>query len=235
MTQPRDVLDAAYGLSLKTQPGEVATEDPELLDVIVRTLHAISTIAASVNPTFFGVEGNVTPLADDSGWAEPAEAESIFYVEDPSGEEVVVVRAQEKGLEPHRPGVYSIGRVLKPRGEAQDPDPTTDNLTVYYSKELKSPTTLTDDFDALWDESHDGLVIQQVGLYIAIKDIGSQAPELQEFRRDRNRELARFVRRLENQLSNIRSRFGPFLIRNSQSIVDHRDLLDGALEVSGGG
>lgn len=234
MTPPRDILDAAYGLSLKTQPTEVATEDPELLNLIGRTLQALSTIAASVNPTFFGVEAAQSGNGS-GGWDEPSDSESIFYVENPSGEEVVVVRVQEKGLEPHRPGVYSIGRTLKPRGETPDPDPTTDSLTVYYSKELSKPATLSEEIDSAWDESHDDLLIQQVGLYIATKDIGSQAPELQEIRRNRNRELARFVRRLENHLSNLRSRFGSFLVRNSQSIVDHRDLMDGALEVSGGG
>lgn len=234
MTTPQELIDASYGYSLKTQPQETATENPELRRVIGRSLQALSTIAASVNPTFFGVEATVSPNSGNTGWDEPDDAESIFYVEDASGEEVITVPVHEKGLEPQRPGVYTMGRTMKPRGESNDPDPSADNLTVFYAKELAFPPDLVTDLDAAWDESHDELLIQQLAIYIATKDIGSQAMELEVFRAERNRELSRFIRRLENQMSNVRSRFGPFVLRNDQSVVNHIDLMDRSA-VGGGG
>lgn len=226
----QDILDDAYGLSLKTQPDDVATPHPELTGSIFRSLQALYTIAASVNPTFFGAEQNASAPGAGNGWTKPTDAESIFYVEDPAGDEVITVRIGEWAVEPERPKVYSLGGELRTVGEAPDPDPSADALRIFYAKEpTPAPTATTDPIPAEFPESHSQILVYQVGMYIATKDIGSQAEELQVIRQERNAALSRFIRKLELDLSNVRTQFQSATYAESQSIVSHRALLDGAV------
>lgn len=231
----QDVLDDAYGLSLKTQPDDVATAHPELTGAIFRSLQALYTIAASVNPTFFGSETNETAPGANNGWPKPADAESIFYVEDPAGDEVITVRIGEWEVEPERPKVYSLGGELHTVGGTPDPDPATDALRIFYATgPSPAPTAVSDALPGDFPESHAQILVYQVGMYIATKDIGSQGEELQVIRRERDAALSRFIRRLELDLANVRSQFQQATYAESQSIVSHRALLDGAVGAADG-
>lgn len=230
-----DIIDDAYGLSLKTQPGQTATEHPELTGVVFRTLEAVYCIAASVNPTFFGKTTTIAAPGAGSPYPEPSDAESIFYMENDTDDgEVVTVRLEEKDEEEGVGRVYSLGRNLHSVGAAQDPDPANDGLNVWYSaRPTTEPAAVTDNLPADWATQFNNLLIYQVGIYIATKDIGSQAEEAGLLQQERNKELARFIRSLENRLANVRTRFQSRIVTDTQSIVSHRELLSGALGVEG--
>lgn len=234
MATYEDIMDDAYGYSSKIEPGILATEHPELTGVIFRSLEALYSIAASINPTFFGAQATVANPGAGSPWPEPTSAETIFYIES-GGDEVVVVRLQEQSdVDPGSPKVYSLGRELHTVGGTEDPDPATDDLEVYYADGPgTAPTAETDNLPPSWDEGHNELLVLQVVNYLATKDMGSMQDELTVFRQERNRELARYVRHLENHLANIRSRFGGRIPINTQSIVTHRQMLDGQLQAGG--
>lgn len=230
----QDIIDDAWGLSSKNQPGETATAHPELTGVIHRTLKAIYMIAASVNPPFFGAKSSVSP--NNPGWTVPTEAELVFHIEDPSGAEVITVRYDERDTDTEKPAVYQLGRDVYPAGNANDPDDSGsgDDLTFFFAQGPGSaPTAASDSLPATWDDSHAELLVLQTGIYLARKDMGGRQGELQALRADRDKELLRFIRKLENYNANIVSRFSGRKLVNTESVVNHRELLTGA--ISGGG
>ena len=80
-TTPTDLIEAAYAKSMKNNPGQIATETTELLQVVIRMLRKFYSIAARVNPLYFADTEAVAPTADGSGWERPEGAESIFRIE----------------------------------------------------------------------------------------------------------------------------------------------------------
>lgn len=226
-----EIINDAWGLSTKNVPGQTASEHPELTGVIHRSLKALYTIAASVNPTFFGAQQSVAGAS--GSWTVPARAEMVFYVEDPDGDEVIVVRYDERDADPKKPAVYQLGSEVYPAGNTPDPDPASDALTFFYAEDPgTAPGAKTDSLPSSWDDSHANLLVLQTGIYLARKDSGPRQGELEALAQERNRELARFIRKLENFQSNLVSRFGGRTIANTESVISHRELLSGAI---GGG
>jgi len=80
-TTPTDLIEAAYAKSMKNNPGQIATETTELLQVVVRMLRKFYSIAARVNPLYFADTEVVAPTASGDGWTRPEGAESIFRIE----------------------------------------------------------------------------------------------------------------------------------------------------------
>ncbi len=218
---PRQILQAAYATSAKNQPGVIADEATELLGVVNRTLGAFYTISIQFDPTYFGTKSSV---AESSGsWAEPEDAASIFYLEQDSNQkEVVVVLIEERDAEPDSPSVYALGRTLYAAGGGQDP---VGNITMYYTKEPTNASNLDTALDASWDEAHNELLIQEVALYLAIKD--GRTEEYPGLLGRRNAELARLILKLEVHYQTLRTQFPLRREINSQSFVGPTDLLSG--------
>lgn len=226
-----EIINAAWGLSTKNVPGKTASEHPELTGVVHRSLKAVYQIAASINAPFFGAQQSVA--GSGGSWTIPTRAEQVFYIENPSGDEVIVVRYDERDVDTQKPAVYQLGLEVFPAGNTPDPDPAADELLFFYAEDPgAAPTGVTDSLPTSWDDSHEDLLILQVGIYLARKDSGPRQGELQALIGERDRELARFVRKVESFQSNIVSRFPGRRISNTESIVSHRELLSGAI---GGG
>lgn len=229
----QELIDRAYGHSTKNVPSEIATEDPELLLLAHRIFQALYTIGAALSPGYYGEE-LVQSGNGAGGWDQPTDADAIFYMEDPSGAEVVVVPIDEKDAEPAKPSVYSIGQVFKPADPSGtvDPDPTGDSLTIYHTVPPTEPTQLADSTPAEYPDNHLDLPILQVALYLTRKDLGGRGNEFQALSTQRNRELARYVTMLQNRLPMMRSRFSSPQVVKDRSLVSFRELLTGAI---GGG
>lgn len=217
---PQDVLNQAYAKSLKNQPGFIANEATELLAQVNRALRALYSIAASINPTFFGKSADMSEAGQT--WLEPDDAESVYYMEEKSGgAEVIVVPVNEQDVEPGKKAVYSVGRVFR----ASSTNPPSAVVTAYYSKKSEIAASLSTPLDQTWDEGHNELLVLELALFLAIKD--GRAEELGGLAQQRNMELRRFVTRLEHHLANIRSRFGPAIAITSPATLTYSELLLG--------
>jgi hypothetical protein len=201
-TTVQDVLNQAYAKSLKNQPGLIANEPVELLGQVNRIMRSIYSMAASINPTFFG---KTAQMSEASGtWVEPDDSESVYYLtQDSDDAEVIVVPIDEQDAEPGELAVYSLGRVF----QASSSNPPAATLNVWYSKKADVETALADQLDQSWDEAYNELLVLEVAIFLAIKD--GRQEEVPGLIQQRNLELRRFQLRLEHHLANIRSRWGP--------------------------
>jgi len=197
----QQILDFAYAKSLKNQPTKIANEAVELLEQVNRTMAVLYSFAAGINPTFFGKKATMTVAT--LTWPEPTDSEAIYYMEQ-GANEVVVVPVDEQDLEPGKLQVTSYGRTFYAASTAP---PTANDIDAYYAKKADVEVSLSDNLDTTWDEGHNELVILEIALFLAIKD--GRAEEVGGLIAQRDREFRRFVRRLENQLANVLSKYGP--------------------------
>ena len=220
---PRDLIQAAYATSSKNQPGVIADEATELLGVVNRSLKALYHISVQFDPTYFGTSTSVVDVS--STWTEPEDVGSIFYLEQDSNQkEVVVVLIEEQNAEPDTPAVYSLGRMLiAAAGGGQIP---VGAITMYYTKEAADAANLDSTLDALWDEAHNELMVQEVALYLSIKD--GRTEEFAGLISRRNAELSRFIAKIETHYQTVRTQFPLRREINAQSFVGPSDLLGGA-------
>lgn len=218
-TTVQNILDWAYAKSLKNQPGFIATESAELLEQFNRVMRALYSIAASHNPTFFGVKATLTEAS--LTWPIPEDAESVYWLEQ-GGAEVIVVPIWDKSADPSKLTVFSTGRVLEAAGVN---DPAASDLDCWYSKRADVETSLSDTLDATWDESFNELVVLELALYLSVKD--GREEEYAGLIAMRDRELARFVARLRHEYANLRSKFGPTLQIQTSETVNPSELLIG--------
>lgn len=213
-----DILEAAYAKSTKNNPGTIATESTELLQVVQRTLEGLFAVAARINPYHFA-ETVLTAATASTHWERPEGAESIFRIEE-SGSEVVVVPFYDKMAESAKPAVYEYGQAFFPAGNAGDPDPSTDSLDFYYSKAPEVLTATTDSLDPLWEEQFNELLIIEVSRYLAVKDSETEgrAAEVASLMSEREMWANRYVAFLEHATVGIRKRYGHFNRFNTQSL-----------------
>jgi len=228
-TTVQDILDQAYNLSGKTQPGELVDEGSEIPLAVHRHLRATYLIGAQVNPTFFGASAAVAGVA--SVWAEPTDSNLVFYIEDATPAPISIRRLQEKAESWEDPSVYALGRSFYPCGGANDPS-GTETLTMYYSKKPSALTALADTLDVTWDEDHNDVLIYALGTYMATKDYGSQQGELAVFTDDFKAAVARYLTHLRLDVVGVVSRFGGIVETSTLSIEDAAQLILGS--ASGG-
>ena len=210
-TTPRNIIDAAYAKSMKNKPGTIATESTELLQLVIRSLRGLYSVAARVNPTFFAEDNDIT-LATGA-WARPETAESIYRIERVSGttggtgnagDEVAVVPFDDKKAEEGMNAVYEFGQEFKTAGNALDP--TGGDLKFYYAKRPTDPASLTATLDALWQESYNELLILETAIYLAMKD--TRGDEIGNLKGERDVWAGLFIAFLEHCTANERRRFG---------------------------
>lgn len=198
MTTVEQIITAALARNRKNQPGITATS-AELLAAFCRVYPVFFTIAARVNPAYFGVREVLLEdsESDPEGWARPADAELVFRLEDADGVEVIVVPADERDADPTRPAVYGWGQVYYPAGQVLDPEPGTDELTVWFSKTPELPDSTADELDPLWPMQFDELLVLELALLLAHKD--ERMAEVGLLRADRDVWLRRFIAHLEHE------------------------------------
>ncbi len=222
-TTVQQILDAAHSRSTKNDPGLIATQATELLQVVIRAMRGLYAFAARVNPIYFAEQINV-PFAA-GGWIRPAAAESIWRIELPAGTEVVVVPYDDRAkAEPTKPAVYEFGQKFRP-ATALAPNPQAGDLVFFYAKRPADPANLAANLDALWTEQFNELLILEVSVYLALKD--GRIDEVAALKAERDPWVNRFVAHLEHATANERRRFSQVRRFNTNTIVPLRSLLAG--------
>jgi len=197
-----DIFIAAYAKSSQNQPQKIADEENELLAVANRIIRTYFQIGARVNPFFFGDSATVAFAA--GGWARPSTAEAVFRIENPNGDEVVVVPFDRRTAEDGEPAVYRWGQVYYGAGNAGDP--TSGNLTFFFSKRPADAVDVDEEFDSLWPDEYAELANLELAIYLALKD--SRAEEVTFLAGERDRWLQMFLAFLQHETINERRDWG---------------------------
>lgn len=220
ITTVQDILEIAYSKSTQNNPGTIATESTELLNVVQRMLDGCYAIAARINPIHFAEKATVAGAA--GAWPRPEGAESIFQLQDNADDsEIVVVPWDDVTAESGIAAVYEWGQSFYPAGNANDPDPALDSINFFYSKRPTLLTTLTDVLDTLWEEQFNELLALEVAIYLATKDMGTQGRdgELKVYDAERTKWANRFIAFLEHSTANVRRRHGHIRRINTNTLV----------------
>lgn len=196
MSTPTDIIVAAYGRSAKNRPDEIANKASELLGVVGRAIRGIYSFAAEINPEFFGKTATVT--FGSGGWTIPTDAESVWRMELSGGTEVVKVPRNQRKAELGKPAVYQLGRKVFTAGNPLDP--TSGDINFLYSQHGIQPATVDTAFDASWPTDFDGFLVEEVALYLIIKD--GRSEEFAAVVGDRDRWARRFAAKLEHEFTN---------------------------------
>ncbi len=234
-TTPRDILVGAYAKSTKNRPGTIATEATELLQLVIRIVQGLYTVAARVDQTYFAAEVDKT---FSSGWPRPQEAESIFRMErtalttggtGSAADLVNIVPFDDRGAEKGLGAVYRMGQTYQTAGNA--PDPTGGTLRFFYAKRPSDPANLDAALDALWTEQHNELLMLEVAMYLALKD--ERAAEVADLRPQRDGWARLFISHLEHSETNVRRRWGHVQRIETNTLVPLSSLFAGGADLTG--
>jgi len=218
----QEILTAAYAKSLKNQPGRIAAESTELLEVVNRVMRTFFMVGARVNPFFFM---SSAPVTYSSGWARPATAEAVYRIVFTLDltQEVVVVPFDDLLCESLLPAVYRMGQVYYSAGNSADP--TNESLTFYFSKTPTDVVALNATIDPLFPVSYKELPVLETAIYLALKD--GRESEVASLTVSRDSWLNLFMAHMEHETMNERRRFGAPVPFNTASMVPIASLLAG--------
>lgn len=234
-TTAQMILNWAYGKSRDNQPGTIATESDELLELVTRSLRGLFAVAARVNPTFFAITADVAFAG--SKWVRPETAESIFRIEAAvaspptsitAGTEIVRVPYDQRTVEPGLQAVYRYGQAYYPRSTSATVNPISPQngtLTFYFSKRPATIASLATIIDTMWAESFNELLILEVAIYLALKDARDR--EVPPFIAARDAWLRQYIAFLEHEDVGERRSYGHVQRFNTQSRVPVTSLLAG--------
>jgi hypothetical protein len=197
------VVALAYGRSTKNQPGRMVNEGPEVIGVVRRAVQGLFAVGARVNPEFFSLAESVASVA--GAWPRPATAESVWRIERPSGAEVIVVPRWDRQADTARPAVCRLGQRYYPAGNPGDP-PTSEELTMLFAKAPAAIPTLASPIDPFFPDHFEGLLVDEVAIYLALKD--GRVEEVPPLTESRNAWLALYVAFLEHETASEVRRFG---------------------------
>jgi hypothetical protein len=232
-TTPKDLLEWAYSKSTKNNPGQLATEDTELFQLVIRVIRKMYSVAARVNPTHFATSADVSPPGANLPWQMPDGVESLYYITDAAGAEIITVPYNDRQCEPTRPALYYEGKAFYEAGNANDPDPTADTLTFRFSRVPADPADVNGVIDSMWDEAYNELLVLEIAGELAKKDAGTTGrdQELVYIAGQRDEWLRLFIMHLEHNVANQVKRFALSRI-NTPTLVPLKDLLVGGSNVS---
>lgn len=203
-TTVNDILVEALPRSGRNRPGAIANDAIELRNVVGRSLRALFCAGARRNPAYFSMQSAVIGVAGI--WTRPARAEAVWRVEAGAGDECVILPYAERSTAYGKPRLYRMGRTYVTGGATGDPG-ATDTLTFTYAVTPLLPTTTTEDLDPLWPESFNPLLVEEVALYLAIKD-GRDA-EVATLKPERDQWLQLFFAHLDHETMNEQHVFHP--------------------------
>jgi hypothetical protein len=229
-TTPRNILHAAYAKSKKNQPGQIAAEATELLEVVIRSTRGLFAFGARINPTYFGA--SISVVASGGAWARPAGAEAIFWIEETiAGTKVDLVPFDDRGAAGSTDNaVYRYGQ--KYYIAVTNPLISLD-LTFFYSKRPDDPADLDTNLDGLWPEQFNELLVLEVAIYLAIKD--GRQEELAPLMAQRDSWARLYAAHLEHEHWGETRRWGHMKLFNTEALVPVHMLLAGgtALQLQG--
>lgn len=160
----QEILNAAYAKSLYNRSLNV-TEGAAVVGVVARALLKYVVQGAAINPEFFGDAVAIPEVAGT--WARPADAISVYWVEDAAGEQVIVLTTWDRRAHEFEPAIHLVGRLYQGVGQSTDP---TGSLTFYYVPEPELPAALADEVDANWPEAFNNLLILEVMIHLASQE-----------------------------------------------------------------
>ena len=175
----------------------------------------------------------ITFQATGARWARPQAAESILKIEGlgtattpTTAGEIVVVPWDDREAESGKAALYEFGQVFHGAGNASDP--TGGQVRFLFSKRPDDPATLTSTIDAQWNEDYNELLILEVAMYLALKDISSgRESELAALRENRDAWARLFIAHLEHATANTRARMGHIRRITTQTLVPINSILAG--------
>lgn len=189
---PQQIILGAYGRSKLNNPGKIATESTELLGRVNQALTRCFRFAARINPEFFGKEDAVAFAA--SGWARPADAELVFWIEK-DGAQVIVVPRWDRKADTGRPAVYRMGQQYKSAGNPSDP--TAGSLTFCYARRPAAAGSLGATLDSAWPDAFAPLLELELAMFLALKD--GRGDEMAVLKVDRDAHAQEFMTFLEHE------------------------------------
>lgn len=205
MSTPRQILGQAYATSKKNRGSSDIDEATEGVAVVQGALDRLYTVAARVNPEYFGEVLAVTLF--NGQWPIPERAERVWRLENPAtGKEVTPVGVEDRALfSGRRSTVYFLGRAYRPTGNPGDI--LSGDLNFFYSKGAPAITIDQELSPDVWPVTHEKLLVYESAAYIALKDARSGA-DLPDLLRERNSRAILFVAHCEHVASNVVRRTG---------------------------
>lgn len=218
-TTVQEILDAAFGKSTKSQPGTIATNAVELLELVKRKLQGIYGFAAAIDVKHFSDKDDVTGVG--SFWERPEAAEAVIRIEtaSPDFTEVVVVPFDDRLAAEPEIALYEFdGGYTASEGQTAPPG-ATDTLTFWFAKRPDDPNPfdLSGVLDPDWDEAYNELLILEVAIYLAQKD--GRTGEVEMLKTERNTWAQLFGSYLGHSTSNEQRRFGHKRHVNVESLL----------------
>lgn len=243
-TTVRQLVEAAYGKSLKNRAGAIASESGELYEFVIRVIRGIYAGAARINPGFFGAQADVAFAA--GGWARPEGAQMIYRIEAAaagpptsiaSGTEIKVLPFDQRRIEPAIPSVYRWAQVYKPvSASATVPpiSPQNGTLTFFYSKRPATPAPASFEgvIDSMWVEDFNELLILRIARYLAIKD--GRGEEVAGLTGEIGEWANQFIAFLEHETVNETRSYGHIARFNAPSVIPILSLIAGPAKESTG-
>jgi hypothetical protein len=200
-TSAETIIVAALGRSAKNRPDYLATKAGELLEHCARALASCYAVAARINPTFFAAQATVPYSPTPGGWFRPVNAESVFQVEHNLSGRCDVVPFDDASST-GRPRLYEVGQVFYSLGNTgqstgvADP-PQSGNLVFLFSEAPATLTSLGQVFGSTWPDRFNQLLVDEVAIYLALKD--GRQEEIGELKANRDGWLKLFVTFLEHE------------------------------------
>lgn len=157
-----------------------------------RVIGGLFSIAARVNPGFYGV---VDTLSMASGaWPAPENAERVHRLETTSGEKVFVVDVNDQGAEPNHPCVFDWGRTYRPANALAQ---ALSSIQCYFSRTAAAAGSLGASVDSGFPPQFYDLLVVELAIYLALKD--ERYSESDRLVAERDSWLQLYVAHLEHQ------------------------------------
>lgn len=220
----RDYLEQAQAVSNKYTSIDIGTEG---LRLGIRVFRKFFSIAARVNPLYFGTSANLVVVAG-VGWTYPAEAEALWRIEQ-AGAEVLTVPHDDPQADTSRPALLFLGRTFTPAGNVLDP--VLDSaLTGFYAQRFPAPPDVDTEITALWNVQHDALPIAELAIHLALKD--GRTAEIPGLVAERDDHLRLFAAHLEHAVSIEVRRWATLRAIHTNTLVPLSQLLAGGSSVN---
>lgn len=217
---PREILAGALALSARAMERQLAWEG-EGLDAVHRALRALVAFGARINPEFFGARKAVE---FNNGWLRPPEAELIYWIELPDGQQVVPVTHADRKAEEGLPAVYRLGQRFY--GAGNPLDPTAGELVFLYARRPEKPASVDAEIDPIFPDGYDDLLKHEVAVDLAVKD--GRADDLAALVPQRDRWIGLYSAFLEHETIGERRRYQTAIQAfNASASIPARALLAG--------
>lgn len=164
-TTVQQIIEAAYGYSFKNRPDTIAQAGTELVGVVDRRHKQLFSMAAEIDPNFFGTATSVTGVA--GVWQRPANAEVVYRIEDVNGNEIRVFPYDDRVMDFTEAAVFKRGQTFV---NATSQMLGTETLQFWYSWRPDTLTGTGSNLSSFWVEAFNALLIIPLAAYLAAKD-----------------------------------------------------------------